>query len=303
VKAKFVLIMIALSLYSVDTKAYTRLNPDFHHFFSVDGALGYASLLNNSDTITPGAGVSIHVGAGYRLFYNNFLFATGVEMQYLYNQYSMSGAKLDLKMRDTEGDPFIYHIDATEGQDQVNSLSINLPLLFGAEYKRFYFLAGPKFSLNLWNNMQAQSQMIASAEYGRYIDIFEDMPNHMLGKFDIQSPETRADWDLDVIAHVEIGARVGKISFESGADIEKPKHRVYLALYADYGLFNLNQSTSQGYRLGYEQTPGQPLNIYLTPALMSKEMSGIRVNQFCVGIKATVLLELPTHGPCVICKD
>ena len=291
-----------LSLYLTDTKAYTRLNPEFYHFVSLDGALGYSSLLNNSDSVAPGSGVSIHAGAGYRLFYNNFLFATGVEMHYLYNQYSMNGAKLDLKMLDTEGDPFIYHVDATEGVDYVNSININLPLLFGAEYKRFYFLAGPKFSLNVWNTMQAESQMVATAEYNRYIDIFEDMPNHKLGQYDIKSPECRADWNLDVIAHFEIGARVGKISFESGADIEKPKHRVYLALYADYGLFNLNQS-AQGYRLGYEQASGQPLNIYLTPALMSKEFSNMRVNQLSVGIKATVLLELPKHGPCVICKE
>lgn len=268
----------------------------------MDGALGYSSLLNNSDSVAAGAGPSLQVGVGYRLLYNDFLFATGAEFYYLYNQYSMSGAKLDLKMWDTEADPFVYHVDATAGKDWVHSVSINIPVLFGAEYKRFYFLAGPKISLNVWNQMYAQANMVTTAEYGKYIDIFENMPNHMLGKYDIESEKCRANWSLDVLAHFEIGARLGAVSFETGADVEKPKHRIYLAVYADYGLLNLNRATAEGNRLGYEQEAGKQLQLYLTPALMSNELSGVRVNQLSVGIKTTVLLELSTPKKCVTCE-
>lgn len=301
-KTKITLLIVLLSLYVVDTKAYTRLNPELHHFFSADVALGYASLLNNSEQVETGSGVAAHIGVGYRVLYNRFLFATGAELYYMYNAYSMSAAMLNLKMVDTEADPFTLHVDATAGRDWVSALNLNIPLFMGMEYRRFYFLAGPKLCINIANQMQAQATAITTATYDKYIEDFEDMPNHMLGQYDLSSGNQRAPWNIDVMAHVEIGGRIGSFSFDKGGDIVHPKHRIYLAAYMDYGLLNLNQVTVGDARIGYEQPSGQALRLYLTPALMSKDIVGAWVRQLSVGIKATVLLELPKRDKCVMCE-
>lgn len=303
VKRIIILLLVILSLYCVDTMAYTRLNPDVHHFVSFDGSVAYSSLLNSSDSLKSGMGVSPYLGVGYRLFYNNFLFATGVEAQYMYNAYSTVDSKMTLNMLDTEGDRFTLYVDATKGDDRVWAVHMNLPLLLGMEYRRFYFLVGPKLSLNVWNQVQARGTIVTSASYDKYIDVFEQMPNHMLDSYDFQGDNYRVDWDMDVIAHVEIGARLGSVSFETGADIPKPKQRFYIAVFADYGLLNLSRSASHYSRIDYEQPSGQPLRIFLTPALMSKEYGGVRINQLSVGVKATVLLELPKRRPCVMCEE
>ena len=295
--------VFCMSLYCVDTKAYTAINPDVHHFVSFDAAMAYSSLFNTSDTLKSGMGVSPYLGVGYRLLYSNFLFATGLEAHYLYNAYSTSGAKRSVNMLDTEGDPFRLHVDATDGNDWVHAVNLNIPLLLGMEYRRFYFLAGPKFSLNVGNEMQTKATVVTSATYDQYIGTFENMPNHMLDTYPVESKNLSADWDLDIITHLEVGMRLGDVSFETGADVPQPKQRFYIALFADYGLLNLNRAEAKYSRLDYEQVAGQPLRIFLTPALMSKEYSGVRVNQWSVGVKATVLLELPKQRDCVMCEE
>ena len=298
-----IVIIFLCCLCCLNANAYTRLNPEFQHFISIDGALGYSSLYNHADSMPSGNGVSPYFGVGYRLVYNKFLFATGLESHYLYNTYSTSGAKLSIPMLDTEGDPFTLHVDATDGDDWVHSVNLNIPVLLGMEDRRFYFLAGPKLSLNVWNQMQAQATAVTTATYEQYIGTFENMPNHMLDAYPLESRAFRADWDVDVLAHVEVGMRLGDVSFETGADVPKPKQRFYIALYADYGVLNLNRASAHGNRLGYEQTAGQPLRLYVTPSLMSNEWSGCRVNQWSVGVKATVLLELSKSRDCVMCKE
>lgn len=302
VKRIIILLLVILSLYCVDTVAYTRLNPDVHHFVSFDAGLGYSSLLNDSNVVAQGNGASAYLGVGYRLLYNNFLFSMGLEAQYLYNAYSMDSAKMVLQMLDTEADAFKLNVDATQGDDWVHAVNLSVPVLLGMEYRRFYFLVGPKFSFNMWNQMQAQAQMVTTATYDQYIDDFANMPNHELGNYVLESERAHANWTVDIIAHAEIGYRFGDVSFETGADIPKPKQRFYVALFVDYGLLNLNRDSASGYRLGYRQLPDQPLEIYLTPALMSREMSGVRVNQLSAGVKVAVLLELPKHSSCVICN-
>lgn len=296
-------IILLCCLCCLNANAYTRLNPEFQHFILIDGALGYSSLYNHTDSMPSGNGVSPYLGVGYRLVYNKFLFATGLEAHYLYNAYSTSGAKRSINMLDTEGDPFRLHVDATDGNDWVHAVNLNIPVLLGMEYRRFYFLAGPKLSLNVWNQMQTQAIAVTTATYEQYIGTFENMPNHMLDTYPVESKNLSADWDLDIITHLEVGMRLGDVSFETGADVPKPKQRFYIALYADYGLLNLNGAEAKYSRLDYEQVAGQPLRIFLTPALMSKEYSGVRVNQWSVGVKATVLLELPKQRDCVMCEE
>ena len=164
----------------------------------------------------------------------------GLEAQYLYNAYSMDSAKMVLQMLDTEADAFKLNVDATQGDDWVHAVNLSVPVLLGMEYRRFYFLVGPKFSLNMWNQMQAQAQMVTTATYDKYIDDFANMPNHELGNYVLESEKAHANWTVDIIAHAEIGYRFGDVSFETGADIPKPKQRFYVALFVDYGLLNLN---------------------------------------------------------------
>lgn len=296
----FLAILLGLSQVS---GAFTRLAPERHHFLSVDGALGYASLTNNSPDLKSGSGVAADVGVGYRVFYNNFLFSTGLEGYYLYNAHTMSNMQRQLSMIDTEGMPFTLIADATNGSDVCHSISLNIPVLFGGEFKKFYFLAGPKLSYNIFGQAESSTMLTTKGQYERYIGVFEDMPNHQLQTSPLTSGRQPLSWNLDVLAHAEIGLRLGDLFFMTGADIPKPKQRFYIAIYADYGVLNIRSSTSSGDRLGYRETADNGVEFFLTPAMMCNELHDAAVHQYQVGIKAAFLFELPQHKDCVICKE
>ena len=301
-KSRCYIIAILLGLSQV-AGAFTRLSPERHHFLSVDGAIGYASLDNNSADLQSGVGAAANIGVGYRVYYNTFLFATGLEAYYLYNTHTMSSVQCQLDMVDTEGMPFTLLADATQGNDVCHSLSLNIPVLFGWEYRRFYFIAGPKVSYNIFGQAESSAMLTTKGQYERYIGIFEDMPNHQLQTSSVTSGKQPLSWNLDLLLHIELGARLGDLLFMSGADIPKPKHRFYIALYADYGVLNIRNTSATGDRLGYRETAERGVEFYLTPAMMCNQLQDAAVHQYQVGVKATFLLELPQHKECVICKD
>ena len=290
-------ILFALLCFAQALCAFTRLTAEQYHFISLDGSLGYASLINDSETIKPGTGVAANIWVGYRFYRNYFLLSTGIEGYYLLNTYSMSDMKLNLDMIDTEGQPFVLTVDATKGSDECHSVSLNLPILLGAEIKRFYFLVGPKLSYNVWGKATMNGEMSLSADYERYILPFEDMPTHgLVKKRPINEPPKPLSWNFDVMAHAEIGIRLGKADFLSGFDAFYSTTRYYLSVYADYGLLNIRKSSALDKRMKYDeswQSEQNMIPIAFTPAIMSTEMGDADVHQYQVGVKMTILFELP----------
>ncbi len=283
--------------------AYTHLASEKHHFLYVDAAAGYASLYNTSNVIKSGVGSAVEIGIGYRFSCNYFLTSIGMEGYYRYNTHSMERERLQLNLKDTEGTPFVLTADATRGKDVCRSIAMNIPLLFGIEYRRFYGLVGPKLSCNLWGQTRTDATLTTNGQYDRYIGVFEEMPNHTFYTRAITSGTQSLSWNMDVLAHIEIGARIGPAYFTTGGDVPKPKQRYYISLYADYGLLNIRDRQSKGERLGYQETEKDGIVFYTTPALLCKELENASVKQYSFGIKATILFELPQQRPCVICKD
>ena len=97
--------------------------------------------------------------------------------------YDLNANRLDehdevLLMRDTEGDIFNMHVHVDKSRDLAHMVNLNIPLLVGGEWGRFYFLVGPKVSLNLYGSTSSVAQITTYGEYDRYYDDFYDMPNH-----------------------------------------------------------------------------------------------------------------------------
>lgn len=283
--------------------AATHLLPDQHHFISVNGALGYTAVTNNVVDVALGSGVNTSIGVGYRLFHNSFLFSAGIDGSYRFVTHSMADSRCQLDMIDTEGMPFKMDADATNGADVCHAVNLNIPILVGGEFQRFYFLVGPMLSVNLWGSTSAKAMLTTTGEYDRYFDHFEDMPNHYFSTVPLSSGTQSVSFQIDVLAHAEIGWRLGKFYSQTGADVPKPKQRYYIALYADYGLLNIHRNVAKGDRLSYEETELQGLQFNLTPALLSTELKGAQLHQFSVGIKVTFLFELPQRKICVFCRD
>lgn len=283
--------------------AWTRLTPEQRHFISIDGSVGYASLVNDSTVLKPGSGVAANLGVGYRLLYNDFLFSTGVEGYYMLNAQSMSNVQLGIEEPDDEGDIYRLTVDASNGSDLTQTVSLNVPILFGGEFRRLYFLVGSKLSFNLWGQAKTEAFLSESAVYVEYEGIIADVKDRFENsKISKTAP---VKWEMDVLAHAEIGYRLGDVVFKTGADIPKPKQRYYLSLYVDYGLLNIRSKSSRTSDRLYYTGSGFDKEYFLTPAIMSSALGSpkVAIHQYSFGIKATILFEMPQKKPCVFCKD
>jgi len=278
---------------------------DAFHFVSVWGDIGYASLLNKSDMVKPWLGFSPSVGVGYRYVYKGFIVQVGIEGQYAYQTSRVDDWSTSLPMLDTEGDPFDLLLTMKKYRDVTQAVHLKLPVSVGYEYKKFYFMVGASAGMNVWTSAKASSKVDAKGQYADFIDPFEDMPNHQLqNNQDVKSSSYRVKWNNpSVNIHGEIGGRLDKFTSETGFDEYAHKYRIYLAAFFDYGLLNIHSNTSDYSIFRYYQNPGQPLSYEVMPMMMSKQMNNVAINPLVVGIKATVLLQLPGKSICVICKE
>ena len=282
--------------------AATKLLPEKHHYISLYGEVGYASLLNNLETVSSGPGIAPSIGIGYHVHYNNFICQLAFAGEYAFHTNKIPNADLIIPMIDTELHPFDLHAAVSDGRDALHSIQIQIPLLIGCEYKKFYFLAGAKFGLNMFGKTRSQSLLSTKGDYDRYIDHFENMPNHFFQEGQmVQSDSYEFRFKPSVNLHAEIGGRIGTFSLAKGADVMVHKIRYYLAAFVDYGVLNVHQNKAYGSALGYQQTEDKGLQFYVLPSMVSDIMKDAQVHPLTVGIKFTALFELPQTKPCVMC--
>lgn len=283
-----ILIGVSQSIWSA-----SKLLPDRHHFVSVTAQLGYSTLLSSVDVVKPGPGVAPALGVGYHFYADHFIMDVGVQGEFGYRTNKIGDSDLQLPMIDTEGDRFTMHARVADCKDVCQSVGLNIPLLFGCEYGRFYFMAGPMLGLNLWGNTFSRSAVTTSAVYDQFISEFVDMPNHQLYAGEpIKSDSYKLLWNLNVAGHVEIGARLGEYYSVKGADVPDLRQRVYLSVFAEYGFLNIHRNQTVGSAMSYKETE-DGLKFYVIPAMLSDQMIGSKVNPLTVGVKCTWLIETP----------
>jgi len=276
--------------------AHTPLDPELRHFVSLHGDLGYSALLHNMAGQKPAAGMNTNIGVDYRLFYNNFLFSVGVEGMYELNANRLNERDETIHMKDTEGDLFEMHVHVDKSRDLTHMASVNFPILFGGEWGRFYFMVGPKVSLNLYGATSSSAQFTTYGEYERYYDDFYDMPNHEFKSgHEMSSGVLPLKWNLNIMAHAEIGGRIGHMFKHRMFRLNPDMVRMYLAAFVDFGVLGLHNGKNGAPLFQYRETD-EGVKFYLTPLLLSNVADNAFIRNMNVGIKFTVAFELPRHG-------
>ena len=198
-----------------------------------------------------------------------------------------------LPMIDTEGDLFKMHVLMDKSQDLSHMVNANIPVLFGGEWKRFYFMVGPKVSINLYGSTSSKAEYTTYGEYERYYDDFYDMPNHQFesGRR-MESGKMALKWNFNIMAHAEIGGRIGHMFKHQQFRLNPDMVRMYLAVYADYGLFNLHTAAETDMStFGYQETD-KGVQFYIQPLMLSSMAAEAVFNNLNVGIKYTVAFEI-----------
>lgn len=282
--------------FCICANAYTRLSPETKHFVSVHGDLGYSTLIHSIDNQSAPAGLNTNLGIDYRLFHNNFLLSVGAEGMYGLYSNSLDDIEETIPMMDTEGDFFDMHAVLDHPRDYAHMVNVNLPLLVGGEWGSFYFLVGPKLSLNMYGATSSSAAVTTYGEYDRYYDDFYDMVNHQFETArPISSGVLPMKWNMNVLAHLEIGGRVDDYPDNQGFQARKEKVRVYLAGYVDFGVLNLKSGSTGTPLFQYRETD-QGLKFYVQPLLLSSLSDNAVMRNLSVGLKLTCAFRVAEQG-------
>lgn len=276
------------------------------NYISVWGDLGEATLLTEFADMGAGSsmGVGAGLGVGYELQANRFLFTVGVNANVAHSGFDLSNIERTLPATDTEGDPLNYIISSNSRKDFYTNTSVQVPLMLGGQFNRFFFLVGAKFDVSVACASRVKAEISTKGDYPQFIDPFEHMPEH--GFYDNAPFERKGkiEFNPNVMASVELGWRLGLIAHGTGFDVPKPKTIYRLSLFADYGLLDLHRRGYNDFFTWQDAViDANAINNIGMNDVLSTSLARKAVNNLMVGVKFTVLFRLPERGSCVLCKD
>ena len=279
--------------------------------------------------VSGGAGFLFEMQAGGTYSPTRFLFDVGVGALGGMTSYIQSNSMAPVELPnqvDLDGMPFTYVYDIKDRHDKYTNLAVQIPLMIGVQHKKFYMLAGVKVDANLLTRSHSTALLTTYGKYSEFDD-FRSMPEYQFFTNEPISGSVKTNLRLNVNASLEIGGRLGFITDAVGFDVPKRKMEMRLGAYVDYGITDLHYAREQ-LALGAvnpADPKGEPMEltklsynsgstypVYNTRSMienlvmndiMSTSGFAKAVNNLAVGIKFTILFQMPEKGECVICRD
>ena len=279
--------------------------------------------------VAGGLGFLYELQAGPQYGQTRFLFDIGVGADYGMTSFNVTQNQTQIisgdgnepvLQKDLNEDEFYYVYQLSGRKDQYQNLAVRVPILFGVQHRRFYMLAGVKIGANLYKNVFTQGTLTTYGDYLKFDD-FHNMPEYQFFEdlpLEKKSPAKFDMLNLDVC--FEIGGRIGQVTDAVGFDVPKTKVEYRLAAFADYGVMSMHTPGKEkslviprSYDAAAAYNPykadgsigdnrsmvdGMETNDIITTENFAKSL-----NNLMVGLKFTVLFQLPEPGQCVICQD
>ena len=217
------------------------------HFVGGYAQVGEWSLLPSKSNYAGSIGVAGGVGfqyelqAGKKYRPTRFLMDLGVGASGGMTAYMQSSSKVEKleNQRDLMNEPFDYVYDIQDRKDKYTNIAVNVPIMFGIQYKRFYALAGMKVYANIYTKSRSNANLTT---YGDYVEFgeFRNMPEYQFFENEKVSTGMKTSFNLDLDLSLEIGGRLGNVLYDVGYDVPKSKIEYRLAAFVDYGLLDIH---------------------------------------------------------------
>ena len=262
-------------------------------------SLGTYDLSNKSLYGGPGAGL----GFGYELQAGHFLFDVSVEAEWL-RSASKYGFGIERDMVDPYNLTYIYRF--YNWRETRNTVYAAVPILLGAQFGNFYFLAGAKVGygiMGFYKNFgdydvvaydPALAGEIGGNSHGLGLHHVDKNTPGYNGKLTLKQPDVRGmleiGLDLDQWLQAPVDRRRNLKNVQRG---RRPKNEPFsrhdvhyrVALFAEYGFMNVNGGAAS-----------QPL-VYANakseePSGSNSVLSDNKMNNLFAGIKFTVQFEV-----------
>ncbi|MBQ2520633.1 MAG: hypothetical protein II540_05015, partial [Paludibacteraceae bacterium] len=276
-------------------------------YFNLGFRAGYAAMMDQINGNYMGAGTlnqsnvlqQLVGGAGagldltYNLEYGHFLFETGLDFRFLNStsKYGFTAIRNDL----TYGATYNYLFDNT--REMRNMAQVGLPLMFGAQFNRFYFLVGAKVHYTFLGTYSQKglyditvSDPALLEPYG--LGIYE-LNGNTNAPIVFRQPEVSAALevgiDLDEWLQQQADPKK-KVKVKPGERLPFGRENVHyrLSFFAEYGVLNTNATPKANpVEFAANQVEVQNGNTFLA-------MNGdTKLNNLFVGAKFTIQFEVP----------
>ena len=276
-------------------------------YFNLGLRLGYAAMmdkfnnaymgagtLNQSNALQqlkggPGAGLNVT----YNLEYGHFLFETGLDFRFLNSSsaYGLTATRFDQQYNAT----YDYLFDNL--RETRNMLGIGIPVMFGAQFSRYFFLVGAKlhYDLPMGYSHKGQYDIVVNdpallEPYGLGIkDLNGNTDQKMVFKPIDLSVAAEVGIDLDEWLQAQPDKKNAR-KVKPGQRLPFGKEHVHyrLSLFAEYGVLNTNNTPA----LKPVAFDGQSIEVDHTNTLLA--MNGdTKLNNLFVGAKFAIQFEVP----------
>ena len=281
--------VLMLALGTAQAEVWKQINVLTKHYLSLNGNIGYYSLLENMEDVRTRGGAGGSLGIGYEMRYNHFWFGLGLDFQYGSSTMTTAGYNVDREIIDTQGKHVNFHYDVQSYSDTQHDLRFGLPILFGFYTNGIYGGAGFKFSVAPYAATTPSITYRTTGDYDRYIDPFEDMPNHFYTEYTVNGHS-----QIKIVPQAHVVA-------ELGYDIlNKERMSAYalcsvlkIAAYMEYGLNSCMKGTIHEGDT-YDVDPTNPVILNPSSYYANKDLRGARIVPLFVGVKVTFMLRIKT---------
>lgn len=315
---KRVYIILGLVVFSL---SMTAQEAGTHHYINLYAKAGWAGMLDGmsayNKTVSAGnlgsydfsnkslfGGPGLGLGLGYELQAGHFLFDVGVEAEWL-RSTSKYAFGISRDMVDPYNLTYIYRF--YNWRETRNGIYASVPLMLGAQFGSFYFLAGAKVGYGIFANYNNYGDYdvvaydptlageIGGNSHGLGLHHVDKNAEGYKGKLTLKQPDVRAalELGLDLDQWIQAPADRRRNNNRGGQRGRRPKYEPFsrqdvhyrIALFAEYGFMNMNGGEA-----------AQPL-VYTNakseePTGSNSVLSDNKMNNLFAGIKFTVQFEV-----------
>ena len=277
-------------------------------YFNLGFRAGYAALMDQINGTYVGAGTLNQsnalqqlIGGGgggldltYNLEYGHFLFETGLDFRFLNSTsaYGFTATRND----QTYGATYNYLFDNM--REMRNIAQIGLPLMFGAQFDKFYFLVGAKVHYTFLGNYSQNGLYDITVHDPALVEPYGMGIYTLNGKTNapivFRQPDVSAavevGIDLDEWLQKQPDPKKKKAKVKPGERLPFGREHIHyrLSLFAEYGVLNTNATPKANpVDFAASQVEVQNSNTFLA-------MNGdTKLNNLFVGAKFTIQFEVP----------
>lgn len=296
------------------------------HYVGVSPKIGYAALVDSRfdgmgrfDLNTCG-GVAAGLSLFYELQYNRFLFQTGFDFDFLNSTTRITDFTINRPL-EYPSYPMLYNYGFIDWRETRNIGMVYLPVMFGGQFERIFFMAGAKVGVPLAAGYTSKGTLEITATDDQFIDEIQNAYTH-----NIVSEKHRYNGNLSLKApSVALAAEVG-VDLDEWLAAKPPRRRRGMrrpkrtfrqllhyraSLFVDYGVLSINDyggnladahpvnmpdgSSQTGHLPIFEE--GTPDLVGMNTVLSTAGAVNSLLNPLTVGVKFTVSYEFEKPDP------